>query len=126
DALSGRSAAALAGAVERQRARLARAAAGLRAGSPTAQLRLARQRLNELAGRAHRAARHHLALAREQAGQVTRALAAVSPLAVLGRGYALVRRPDGAVIRRAAEVAAGETLNVRVREGEFTVRVEDA
>ena len=40
-------------------------------------------------------------------------LLALSPAATLRRGYAIVQRPDGRVVRRAADVAAGERLMVR-------------
>jgi exodeoxyribonuclease VII large subunit len=125
DALSGRAAAALAAGLAGRRTRLEGALAGLRTGSPGAQLRLARQRLAELAGRSRRALRHSLALARERQARLAQALNAISPLAVLGRGYAIVRRRSGAVIRRAVEAVPGEELNVRVGEGEFQVRVEE-
>lgn len=50
-------------------------------------------------------------------------LEAISPLATLARGYAIVRQQDGRVVRRAAQVRAGEPLDVRVADGHFGVRV---
>jgi exodeoxyribonuclease VII large subunit len=47
----------------------------------------------------------------------------MSPLAVLGRGYAIATTDDGRAIRDAAEVAAGERVRVRVASGAFTARV---
>ncbi|WP_298459489.1 exodeoxyribonuclease VII large subunit [uncultured Cellulomonas sp.] len=47
---------------------------------------------------------------------------ALSPAATLERGYAVVQRPGGAVVRDASEVADGERLRVRVARGELTVR----
>jgi len=41
----------------------------------------------------------------------------LNPLAVLGRGYSLTRRPDGTVIRSAEAVAAGETLVTQLADG---------
>ncbi len=123
DDLTERAGAALAAAVETRRAALERAQARLRAASPSTQLALGRQRIGDLRARAGRALRHRLALARERQAGLAQALQAVSPLAVLGRGYAIVRRPDGRVIRRAAEVQTGEPLTVRVGEGEFDVAV---
>ena len=46
-----------------------------------------------------------------------RALAILSPLAVLGRGYSLTRLPSGAVVRRAADVARGDIIEILLREG---------
>jgi exodeoxyribonuclease VII large subunit len=49
-------------------------------------------------------------------------LGALSPLAVLERGYAIVRRGD-AVVRAATEVASGDEIDVRVADGSFGATV---
>ena len=41
-------------------------------------------------------------------------LDAMSPLKVLGRGYAIATRPDGRAVREASDVSAGERVVVRV------------
>jgi exodeoxyribonuclease VII large subunit len=51
-------------------------------------------------------------------------VAALSPAATLDRGYAVVQRADGALVRDPAEVAEGELLRVRVSGGRLGVRVE--
>ena len=52
-------------------------------------------------------------------------LDSLSPLAVLGRGYAIARRSrDGAIVRRFDAVAPGEGLRVRVAEGEIDTTVD--
>jgi exodeoxyribonuclease VII large subunit len=61
-------------------------------------------------------------LAARQALAVAR-LQAVNPQATLARGYAIMRQQDGQVVRRAAQVRAGEALQVRVAEGQFAVSV---
>jgi exonuclease VII large subunit len=39
---------------------------------------------------------------------------------VLARGYAVVtRQPDGSLIRKVAEAAAGEDIQIRVSDGQF-------
>lgn len=54
-----------------------------------------------------------------------RSLEAVSPLATVARGYAIVTRPaDGSVVRSAAEVSAGERLLAQLADGSIEVRVE--
>ncbi|MBI2760104.1 MAG: exodeoxyribonuclease VII large subunit [Chloroflexi bacterium] len=51
-------------------------------------------------------------------------LHALSPLSTLARGYAVVQHaPDGPVIARAGEVAAGDRLRVSVADGEFEAAV---
>jgi exodeoxyribonuclease VII large subunit len=50
-----------------------------------------------------------------------RRLEALSPLAVLARGYAVVtRKDDGKVVSRVAQ--AGEEMKVQVSDGEFEVK----
>jgi exodeoxyribonuclease VII large subunit len=45
-------------------------------------------------------------------------VAALSPAATLERGYAVLQRADGTVVRRSADVAAGDSLRARLSEGE--------
>jgi exodeoxyribonuclease VII large subunit len=103
-------------ALDEQRAHLRRL-------SPVLQLRLARQRAFELQARAAVAVRHQLALARERHNRLVQALGAVSPVAVLQRGYAIVRKPHGVVVQSVGDVQPGEALTVRVSDGEFGVEV---
>ena len=51
-------------------------------------------------------------------------LVALSPLAVLKRGYALVQTVDGAIVRDAARLAQGEVVYTRVSAGGLISRVE--
>lgn len=48
----------------------------------------------------------------------------LSPLAVLGRGYAIVKDRGGRVVRSAAEVVAGDDVNVMLADGELLCKVE--
>ena len=51
-------------------------------------------------------------------------LSSLSPLAVLGRGYSIVRRrPDGLILRRAGDVAAGQEIDVRLAAGSLRARI---
>ena len=54
---------------------------------------------------------------------MVRELQAVSPLAVLGRGYAILEDRHGRVVRRAADAAPGERLAARLGEGRLTLEV---
>jgi len=67
---------------------------------------------------------------RQQLGQLRHGLAgraahieALSPLAVLGRGYAVATDSAGHVLRDAAEVAPGERVNVQLHHGQLATRV---
>jgi exodeoxyribonuclease VII large subunit len=57
-------------------------------------------------------------------GSAARALGALSPFATLKRGYAIVRRGDGSVVRTATEQSEGDQLDVRLARGGLDVRVE--
>ena len=53
-------------------------------------------------------------------------LEAMSPLAVLERGYSLTRTPEGAVVTDAAQVDAGDHVRVRLLRGELDCVVQSA
>ncbi|MGH3329346.1 MAG: exodeoxyribonuclease VII large subunit, partial [Streptomycetales bacterium] len=42
---------------------------------------------------------------------------ALSPGATLDRGYAVVRRPDGSIVRSPQEVSRGDALDIRLAHG---------
>lgn len=113
-------ASALQSTVEQHRWKLTEQKRGLKHLSPEAQLTQARQRVDDLAGRTEGAVRHVLALRRERLSGLAGRLSGVSPLGTLDRGYAIVRhRETGDVVRSVAQVAAGDTLDVRVVDGEL-------
>tara|TARA_R110002020_G_scaffold86363_34_gene212886 strand:+ start:2971 stop:4317 length:1347 start_codon:yes stop_codon:yes gene_type:complete len=55
---------------------------------------------------------------------LARALESVSPLATLGRGYAIVFDESGQVLRRAADARDGDRLRARLADGELALKVE--
>jgi exodeoxyribonuclease VII large subunit len=55
---------------------------------------------------------------------LARSLEAVSPLATVARGYAILQKPDGQVVRSRADVAVGDRLQARLRDGALPLRVE--
>jgi len=63
--------------------------------------------------------------ARAQLEVAVASLDALSPLGVLGRGYALVHDARGRVVRAARRVRAGERVRVRLAEGALACRVEE-
>jgi exodeoxyribonuclease VII large subunit len=83
-----------------------------------------RQRLDELLRRSETALAHHMKLQRTRLDGLTQKLTALNPLAILERGYAVVTTPDGQAVRRAAQVAPGDPLTVRVADGTFPARAE--
>lgn len=82
-----------------------------------------RGRVDEAAGRLVRAGRHRVQIVAGSLGAVTARLDALSPLAVLGRGYAIAF--DGErVVRDAAAMAPGDALRLRLHRGALSCTVD--
>lgn len=93
--------------------------------SPERGIEALRARLGEAEPRLSGALRQRLRLARERWRSSSASLSSLSPLAVLDRGYALVRKVgEVAPLRSAAAVARGEELDVRLARGHLRARVE--
>ena len=88
--------------------------------------RLARARvdLDALRDRLARASGRDLDRRRERLGRLAAALEALSPLAVLARGYSLTSLADGTPLRTAADARPGDLVRTRLADGDFTSRVE--
>jgi exodeoxyribonuclease VII large subunit len=74
-------------------------------------------------------ARPYVAARRAVVARLAGKLDSLSPLAVLGRGYALVFDGSGRLLRDTAEVSVGDALRIRVQSGALAARVtgkEDA
>ena len=75
-----------------------------------------------LRDRARRCLRHVLDRADDDLVHRRQRVRSLSPAATLARGYAVVQRADGAVVRDPAVVATGDTLTIRVAGGSFGAR----
>jgi exodeoxyribonuclease VII large subunit len=64
--------------------------------------------------------------AEKRFGLAAASLDALSPLAVLSRGYAIAQREDGALLRDAKSVSIGDSVNVRLAKGKIGARVESS
>ncbi len=112
-------------AVEGRRRRLAAAQQRLQGHDPRRRAAAQRQQVAALEQRLRHLARTRLERAGERLGNASRALHAVSPLATLERGYAVLQRADdGTVLRRAGAVAVGEPVCARLAHGRLDCRVE--
>jgi exodeoxyribonuclease VII large subunit len=97
------------------------------------QLRLARAmnehrtrtaaRATQLQAHLERAASERLLRLEQRLALAQRALDAVSPLATVRRGFAIVKRSDGTVLTDAATVAIGEEIEASLARGSLTARV---
>jgi exodeoxyribonuclease VII large subunit len=91
--------------------------------SPIARLARDRQALDELLRRAGAQRAHRVALQRARLEGGRAQLAALSPLATLERGYAIVRRAAGEqVVTTPEQVPVGDELEVTVQGGSFGAR----
>ena len=70
-----------------------------------------------LVGRARRVVRHSLDRAADDIGHHRARARALSPLATLERGYAVLQAADGSVITSIAAAARGEQVSIRVADG---------
>ncbi len=61
---------------------------------------------------------------RMRVGAMGRELEAVSPLAVLNRGFAVATNPEQQVIRSVSQVSAGDAIDLRLTDGVLRARVE--
>jgi exodeoxyribonuclease VII large subunit len=88
--------------------------------------RLLHGRADDVTGlrdRARRTLTHRVEAAERDLEHARARVTALSPHATLQRGYALVQRADGALVRDPAEVGDDERLSVRVAGGRLPVRV---
>lgn len=92
--------------------------------SPQANLNNNRQRVDHLTGRLDQAMIRLLERRRNQTLLAQARLTAVSPLATLARGYAIVRHQNGSYIHSVNQVQAGDPLQVQLNDGQFTATVE--
>jgi exodeoxyribonuclease VII large subunit len=109
--------------VQQQNIRLSHALTGLLRATPARRITALAARSAELRLRLHHAMRrraeasgHRLTLAQQK-------LDAVSPLATLARGFAVITRADGTLITEADSVGVGDDIRVRLHQGALRARV---
>ena len=103
--------------------RLDRARQQLERNQPDRRAQALRERLLRLDATLARLVQRRIERNRLRLGELRRALHAVSPLATLSRGYAIVRDAQGNIVRDARAVAPGDSITARVAEGEIAATV---
>lgn len=88
--------------------------------------RVVDERLSRAQDRIQFALERRITTAGQRLDRLAAQLDALSPLKVLGRGYALPRDVTGRVLRRRAEFTPGLGFRLRVMDGEVQSRVEEA
>jgi exodeoxyribonuclease VII large subunit len=125
DALSAQAATAMVARIDGFRSRLALHRRALRLLGPADMLAQQRQHLADLRMRLTGAQLHMHELWRARLDGLIARLASLGPLATLARGYAIVRREDGTVLRSVRAVAPGDAFTVRLADGEFGATAHD-
>lgn len=115
---------AMRGALHSDRTRITEMFTRLVHQSPAHSVREYRLRHGALASRLQHALKECVSRAEHRLGLATRTLNTVSPLATLGRGFALVKRvSDGKLLTDADAVAVGEEIEARLANGTLKARV---
>jgi exodeoxyribonuclease VII large subunit len=92
--------------------------------SPVARLQGTAARHAALVARLRAAGLKQLNRARERLAPLVRTLNAVSPLATLDRGYAIVSIEGGGILRDAKHATAGTIIEARLSQGRIRAKVE--
>ncbi|MCZ6787158.1 MAG: exodeoxyribonuclease VII large subunit, partial [Planctomycetota bacterium] len=83
-----------------------------------------RQRVDDVLERGRTALRSLIASRKEQTAGLAAALSAMNPVAVIDRGFAVLTKPStGETIASVADVAPGDIVRARVRDGSFDADV---
>jgi exodeoxyribonuclease VII large subunit len=109
--------------VHERRALVAKLLQRLEARTPARAVEERRARVAALAQRLRPPVDRRTAEAKRAFAVVLARLHALSPLAVLARGYAVVTHDDGRVVARTSDVRDGDALHVRVSDGTIDVKV---
>lgn len=111
---------------QQQHNRLASANARLAHSSPAVRLESQRQRQQYLTRRLEQAIQHKLAQCRLKSANTSQTLHAVSPLATLNRGYALVTMAEtGDLVRSVRQLAVGNRIQTLIADGRFISEIVD-
>lgn len=93
--------------------------------SPRTALDNNRQQIDVLLTRMDQALQRRLERQRGRLAVAEAGLTAVSPLATLSRGYAIVRDQHGRIVRSVQAVANGDIITVQVADGHFDATVQE-
>lgn len=93
---------------------------------PTRLIRAHAEQITALLDRSRRHVRHRLDRASDDIAHTRARVRALSPAATLERGYAVVQRADGGVVRSPADVSPGDRVRLRLAEGEVPATIDAA
>lgn len=109
--------------LERQRLNALKTSRSLQ--SPVNYLNDRRLALDYVHQRLSAAARQNVGAKRQAFVALTAKLDAMSPLKVLGRGYSMVKRGDGTVVKSCRDVSCGEEIKILLANGSLSAQVTE-
>ncbi|MEH6471460.1 MAG: exodeoxyribonuclease VII large subunit [Halopseudomonas sp.] len=109
----------------RQRTRQSQLEERLNAQLPSKQITTLKQQLPQLQQRLTQALQHRLQLLKQRLAEQAHALNAISPLATLERGYAIVTTADQQLLQNSNQLQPGEMIHTRLAHGSFRSQVTD-
>ncbi|MCK5676613.1 MAG: exodeoxyribonuclease VII large subunit, partial [Verrucomicrobia bacterium] len=86
-------------------------------------IRQAQQCIDELGMVMHHQMERKIGIDRQSLVRLRSQLRMLNPLAVLGRGYSLTRKPDGTVVRSSVDVDVGEKITTQLADGKVVSNV---
>jgi exodeoxyribonuclease VII large subunit len=104
---------------------LQQAAARLTQQQPSLKIQRQKQTVRELAEKLSFFISRYIERKRNDTERAEALLRAVSPLAVLDRGYAIVQKPSAEVVKSSRQVKKGEQLSITLHEGSLRSTVTD-
>ena len=111
--------------IERARAMVAELGSRRLMTDPEAMLSERRMLVGYLSEKMSSAAETKVLGLRSRFGELSGKLEAMSPLAILGRGYTVATNVSGAAVRSVQELSCGEVLTLRLSDGRATAAVTD-
>lgn len=106
-----------------RRERLQQRIIRLKARDPARQIPALAQRVSTLQQRAVRAIQQRLVQRQQHLHNLMQRAHSVSPLAVLSRGYAIISKQDGSVLRDATQVRVGDVVRAKLNAGEVSASI---
>jgi exodeoxyribonuclease VII large subunit len=92
--------------------------------SPARRLQNEFQRLDDISGRLERSGWQRLTLEKTRWQALGERLNSLNPNAVLQRGYAIIQKADGRLVKYSRDVESGEAITLRVSDGAFNAEVK--
>ena len=85
----------------------------------------ARRRIDRIISTPEERIRGRILVTRTRLDSAIREAEALSPLAILGRGYSVTAKEDGTIVRSSSQLGPGDIIRTRFMDGTVLSRVEE-